>query len=297
MILVVMAAGMGNRFGGLKQVTPFGPNGEFLLDYSVYDAIKAGFDKVVFIIKEENLELFKEVVGKHLEKHIKVEYVFQKQDDIPEGVVIPETRIKPWGTAHALYSARNVVDSDFVILNADDFYGRDTFEKIAEYFKSTNDKPKACMVGYKLKNTLTDEGTVSRGICNVENDVLVKIDERLKIKREDGVIKYFEDDNSYPIDEEAIASMNVFGFSKEIFNYVEDELNLFFEKNKDNLEKVEFLLPYFVGELVKKNLIQMRVFSSEDTWMGVTYKEDSDKVKEGINKLVESGKYPSKLWK
>jgi len=296
MTLVVMAAGMGNRFGGLKQITPFGPSGEVLLDYSVYDAKKAGFDKVVFIIKEENLDLFKEVVGKHLEKYIEVQYAFQKQDDLPVLVDMPKDRVKPWGTLQALYCVRDFIDTDFVILNADDFYGLDPFLQVANYFKSTNDKIKACILGYKLNNTLTEEGTVSRGVCDVKDGFLVKIDERLKIKREDGIIKYFEDDNSYPIDENAVASMNFFGFSKDIFDFVEDELKLFFEENKNNLNKAEALLPNFVGDLINKSMLNVRVFDTDSKWMGVTYKEDADKVKKGINELVENNEYPNKLW-
>jgi choline kinase len=296
MTLVVMAAGMGSRFGGLKQITPFGPSGEFLLDYSVYDAIKAGFDKVVFLIKKENLDLFKEVVGSHLEKHIKVEYAFQEMTDIPEGVVIPETRVKPWGTAHALYSVRNAVHEDFAILNADDFYGRDTFIKIGEYLKNTNATSKACFPGFKLKTTLSDLGTVSRGVCEIKDGFLTKINERLKVKREDGVIKYFEDDKSYPIDEEAVCSMNIWGFSKDVFNVLENEMKEFFDKNKDNLEKCEWLLPNQVGILINKGLIKVRALDTNSTWMGVTYKEDAPIVSNGINALIEKGEYPSKLW-
>lgn len=297
MTLVVMAAGMGSRFGGLKQITPFGPSGEFLLDYSVYDAIKAGFDKVVFLIKKENLDLFKEVVSSHLEKHIKVEYAFQEMTDIPEGVIIPETRVKPWGTAHALYSVRNVVNEDFAILNADDFYGNDTFMKIGEYLKNTTDEFKVCFPGFKLKTTLSDSGTVSRGVCEVENGFLTKINERLKVKREDGIIKYFEEDNSYPIDEDAVCSMNIWGFSKDIFNLLETEMKEFFDKNKGNLEKCEWLLPTEVGTLISKGLIKVRALQTNSNWMGVTNREDAPIVSNGIKELIDKGDYPEKLWK
>lgn len=196
MILVVMAAGMSSRFGGLKQITSFGPSREFLLDYSVYDAIRARFKRVIFIIKEENFELFKEVVGKHLESYIEVEYVFQRQNDIPSYVDIPKDRVKPWGTGHALYSVRDIVDDDFLLINADDFYGQDAFMKIAEYFETTTDKVKACMIGYKLKNTLPEEGTVNRGVCQVENGILVKVAEKLGIEKKVDVIRYNEGDKS-----------------------------------------------------------------------------------------------------
>jgi choline kinase len=296
MTLVIMAAGMGSRFGGLKQVTPFGPNGEFLLDYSVFDAIKAGFDKIVFIIKKENLELFKEVVGKHLENHIKVEYVFQEMTDVPENVIIPAERVKPWGTTHALYSARNIIDEDFVIINADDFYGRDAFMKIANYLKNTTGDNEACMVGYKLKNTLSDSGTVTRGICEVEAGFLTGINERFKIKRDNGIIKYYEEDQAYPLDEEVIASMNFWGFSKNIFKYIGEEIDIFFKENEGNLEKVECLIPVVVKHLIEKGLIKLRVLETNSKWMGVTYKEDAPIVTENINELVKDEVYPSKLW-
>lgn len=297
MILVVMAAGMSSRFGGLKQVTSFGPANELLLDYSVYDAKRVGFNKVIFIIKEENLELFKEVVGSHLEGNIEVEYVFQKLDDIPNFVNIPTSRVKPWGTGHALYSVRNSVDDDFLIINADDFYGLDAFQKVSEYFKTTSDVNKACMVGYKLKNTLSDEGTVNRGVCQIENGLLVKIDERLKIKEDDGIITYQEDDKLYLLDENSIVSVNTWGFSKEIFKYLDEELNKFFKENVNNLATAEFMLPNIIQNLIDKKIIKLRVFNTDNRWMGVTYKEDVDKVKEGIKKLVKEGIYPPKLWK
>jgi choline kinase len=292
-----MAAGMGNRFGGLKQITPMGPSGEFILDYSVYDAIKAGFDKVIFIIKKENLELFKEVVSNHLEKRIKVEYAFQDLNDIPVQVDIPESRVKPWGTTHALYSARNMIDDNFAILNADDFYGRDAFMQIANFLRTSNDDSNACMVGYKLKNTLSKMGTVARGICQVEDGCLKHIDERLKIQREDGIIKYFDNEKSYPLDEESIASMNMWGFSKSIINYIEDDVKAFFEQNRNDLEKVECLLPVTVSHFIDKKVIDVNVLKTNSTWMGVTYREDAGKVQEAIKELIEKGEYPEQLWK
>lgn len=296
MTIVIMAAGMGSRFGSLKQVEPFGPNGEFILDYSVFDAKRAGFDKVIFIIKKEHSELFEENVGSKLKGHIEVEYVYQDFYDIPEYVDIPKDRVKPWGTAHALYSVRNAIKGDFIILNADDFYGREAFLEVYNYLKNTSREDKACMVGFKLKNTLTKEGTVSRGICEVKNGVLVKIDERTKIKEVDGKIKYFEDTKEFEIDEDAIASMNMWGFSREIFKHLDEEMNKFFIENKDNLEKVEFLIPTFIGNLVKNKKITLDVIDTNSSWMGVTYKEDTPYVKQGINNLIEKGIYPNKLW-
>jgi choline kinase len=237
------------------------------------------------------------VVGSHLEGNIKIEYVFQKQNDIPSFVKVPSNRIKPWGTGHALYSVRNRVDDDFLIINADDFYGRDAFQKVADYFNSTNGINKACMVGYKLKNTLTDEGTVNRGVCKVEDGFLIKVDERLKIKEENGIVTYQENEKTYTLDENSIVSVNTWGFSKEIFNYLDEELNKFFKENINNLETAEFMLPTVIQNLINKDIIKLRVFNTDSKWMGVTYKEDVDKVKEGIKRLVKEGVYPEKLWK
>ena len=295
MILVVMAAGMGSRFGGIKQLTPVGPNKEFLIDYSVYDAIKAGVTKVVFVIKEEHLNLFRETIGVRLESKIKVEYAFQKMDNIPKNFKVPENRIKPWGTGQALLSAKDYVDENFMIINADDFYGRDAFNTLATYLKNAKTKEYA-MVGYKLKNTLSQNGTVSRGICVTdENNLLKTVTERTKIGYIDNKLVYFEEDKQYEIDKDSKVSVNLFGFTKEIFKDAENYFVKFFEECS-NLEKGEFYLPTIVQKSIDDNLATVRVLETKSKFNGMTYKEDLEQLQENIKKLIEEGIYPSDLW-
>lgn len=295
MILVVMAAGMGSRFGGIKQLTPVGPNKEFLIDYSVYDAIKAGVTKVVFVIKEEHLNLFRETIGVRLESKIKVEYAFQKMDNIPKNFKVPENRIKPWGTGQALLSAKDYVDENFMIINADDFYGRDAFNTLATYLKNAKAKEYA-MVGYKLKNTLSQNGTVSRGICVTdENNLLKTVTERTKIGYIDNKLVYFEEDKQYEIDKDSKVSVNLFGFTKEIFKDAENYFVKFFEECS-NLEKGEFYLPTIVQKSIDDNLATVRVLETKSKFNGMTYKEDLEQLQENIKKLIEEGIYPSDLW-
>ena len=296
MTLMILAAGMGSRYGGLKQIDPIGENGEFIIDYSVYDAIRAGFDKVVFIIKKENYEDFKDTIGKRFEGKIKVEYAFQALNDLPEGFSVPEGRVKPWGTAHAMLCAKNIVNEPFAVINADDFYGYDCFLKLAEHLKKENpsDKPDYCLIGYKLCNTLTDHGSVSRGVCEVENGKLANIVERTKIyNSENGA--YFELDgkkNYMPY--ETIVSMNSWGFTPDIFDRVEVLFNKFLQ-NHIGEEKSEYFLPTAIEDLMSEGLCEVTVYNTVGQWYGVTYKEDKEYVKAGIRKLVKEGKYPSKL--
>lgn len=293
--LVILAAGMGSRFGGLKQVEPIGPNGEFIIDYSIYDAIKAGFTKVVFIIKEENYDLFRETVGKRVEGKIPVEYAFQDIKNIPEGVIIPEGRTKPWGTSHAVLSAKNNVTGNFVMINSDDFYGRDAYLKIADYFNNSNNDDYA-MVAFRVANTMTENGSVKRGVCESRDGYLTNITES-SIEKVDGKIiaSPLDGSASFEVDPYSLVSMNFFGFTPRIMKTLEDGMVDFFNKNKDNLEKCEYLIPDVVFEEVERG-IKVNVLESTDKWLGVTYKEDKDFVVSEIQKLVDKGVYPNNLW-
>lgn len=297
MTLLVMAAGMGSRYGGLKQLDPIGPNGEFILDYTVYDALKAGFKKVVFVIKEENLEIFKDTVGNRIGSSIETEYCFQNLNDIPNGYTVPEGRTKQWGTAHAVLAARNVIDGPFAAVNADDFYGRESFALIADYMSKNNDAS-ACMAGFVLKNTLTENGTVSRGQCDVDSESnLTDITERTKIMRlENGQTAYFENDQWNDISEETIVSMNCWGLPKEFFAYAEKGFCQFLENGGDELKK-EYYLPTAVKQYLSESGKQAKVLKTNAQWYGVTYKEDRETVVNHIKKSIEDGIYPENLWK
>jgi len=295
--LLIMAAGMGSRFGGLKQIEPFGPNGEFIIDYSIYDAIKAGFNKVVFIIKEENYDIFRETVGKRIEDKIKVEYAFQKLEDIPDGYVLPSTRVKPLGTGQAILSSKNVINENFAVINSDDFYGRDAF-MVAANFLRNNDDNNYGLVGYKVINTLTENGSVKRGVCEEENGYLTKIVESSIIK-ENGVITASPLDgrDSFTMDSNELVSMNMLLFTKTIYPYLEKKFVEFLDKNKNDLEKCEFLIPDVLQDAIDEEYAKVSVLSTTAKWEGVTYKEDKEGVVSAINKLIEDGIYPQDLWK
>lgn len=297
--LVILAAGMGSRFGGLKQIEPMGPNGEFIIDYSVYDAIKAGFNKIVFIIKRENYDVFKETIGKRVEPYIKVEYAFQETNNLPEGYSLPESRVKPLGTAHAVLCARNYINEPFAMINADDFYGRDAFIKAYDYLsKLDNDSTNYGMIGYKIANTLTENGSVKRGVCEVDiNNYLTKITES-KVERINGVVTAspLNGSPSFEVDDNDTVSMNYLLFTPSIFNYIEEMFPIFFENNKDNLETCEYFIPEVVGDLINDNKASSLVIKTTASWYGVTYKEDTPFVKEAINNLVVSGEYNNNLW-
>ena len=294
--LVILAAGMGSRFGGLKQVEPIGPNGEFIIDYSIYDAIQAGFTKVVFLIKDEIYDLFRDTVGKRIEGKIPVAYSFQRIGDVPEWVDIPEERVKPWGTAHAVLACKNEVSGNFVMINSDDFYGRDAYMKIAEYFNNTNDDDYA-MVSFRVANTMTLNGSVKRGVCESNNGLLTKIIES-SIEKVDGKIiaSPLNGSNSFEVEPNALVSMNFFGFTPRIFTRLEKDFSIFFEKNKDNLLKAEFLIPDVVFDEIKDG-INVHILESTDKWLGVTYREDKEYVVNEIQKLIDNGVYPENLWK
>ena len=283
--LVVMAAGMGSRFGGLKQIEPIGPHGQAIIDFSVYDAKEAGFNKVVFIIKHEIEKEFKEIVGSRIEKMIDVEYAFQELEMLPEGFVCPKDRQKPWGTAHAIYCARHVVDTPFAVINADDYYGKGAYKKMYDYLKEQNDD--FCMVGFRLQNTLTENGTVSRGICEVEDGKLTAVTERTKILD----CKFTEDDENWvELPPDCIVSMNMWGFTPKVFKYIEDDLKEFF-KEKINVPKVEYYLPTVVSNVINRGQKDVAVLIAEDRWYGVTYKEDKQGVVDALAEKIHNGEY------
>ena len=295
--LLIMAAGMGSRFGGLKQIEPFGPNGEFIIDYSIYDAIKAGFKKIVFIIKEENYDIFRETVGSRIEDKVKVEYAFQKLEDIPEGFVLPTDRVKPLGTGQAILASRNNIKENFAVINSDDFYGRDAFMVAANFLKNTDSNTYG-MVGYKVVNTLTENGSVKRGVCEAENDYLTKITESSIIK-ENNVITAspLDGKDSFTMNEDDLVSMNMLLFTPTLYPYLEKKFVEFLETNKEDLSKCEFLIPDVLTDAINENYAKVKVLSTTAKWEGVTYKEDKEHVVEAINKLIEEGVYPQNLWK
>lgn len=300
MTLVIMAAGMGSRFGGLKQVEPVGPNGEFIIDYSIYDAIKVGIDKVVFIIKEENYDLFRETIGKRIESKIKVEYVFQKIDDIPDGVKLPNGRVKPLGTSHAILSCKDVVKDNFIVINADDFYGYESFKLIFDYMNEISpDSYHFSMAGYIVKNTLTMNGKVKRGVCltNEDNYLEVITEASIGYEGDNLIAERLDNGEKVSVKVEQLVSMNFFGFTPKIFGYLEDNFKLFFDKNKNNLEKCEYLIPESIQEMINQGICDLKVLKTPAIWHGVTYKEDKDELVASINKLIDSGIYPSNLWK
>lgn len=290
-----MAAGMGSRFGGLKQITPVGPNKEFLIDYSVYDAISAGFTKIVFVIKRENEQVFRETIGSRIEGKIKVEYAFQDLDNLPEEFHLPKNRVKPWGTGQAILSTKNLIHSPFIVINADDFYGRDAFLVASNFLDEIKDNVYG-MVGYQVKNTLTENGSVKRGVCEKENDNLTSIVES-KVERINGKIIATPLDEESPrkIEEDTLVSMNLFCFSPSIFSYLEEGFIKFLEKNQDNIT-AEYLIPSVVQELIKDGKVEVKVLKTNAKWYGVTYQEDKDLVVEAMRKKHENKEYPQHLW-
>ena len=293
MTLVIMAAGMGSRFGGLKQIEPVGPNDEFIIDYSIYDAKRAGFDKVVFIIKEENYDVFKETIGKRVEKYIDVEYVFQKNDNVP--VKIPEERKKPLGTAHAILCCKDAVKENFAIVNADDFYGYDAFKKIGDFLKSDINENDYAVVGYNILETMTNFGSVKRGVCEVNNGYLTRLTESIIEKDNDKLVgKTLETNEKIDVDENTVVSMNMLGFTPKLFDYLENGFEEFL--NTHDLMTCEYLIPTEVNRYLSKGLINVKVLNTTSTWYGITYREDLDILKTELNKLIESGIYPNKLW-
>ncbi len=294
--LLVMAAGMGSRFGGLKQIEPMGPNGEFLIDYSIYDAKLAGFTKVVFIIKEENYNLFKETVGKRVESHIETEYVFQDASNLEEAYPTLKERVKPLGTGHAILCAKDKIDTPFAIINADDFYGRDAYFVASKYLDTIDDEHYA-VVGYSVSKTLSPNGAAKRGICKEENGELVDLIES-SVERVNGEIVASPLNGSEPfkVTEDTLVSMNLLLFTPQIFEVLEKKLTVFLEENKEDLSKCEFLIPDVVRTAMNEKAVTVDLLKTDSVWHGVTYREDKEEVVTAINKLIEEKIYPNKLW-
>ena len=293
--LVVLAAGMGSRYGGLKQIDKLGPSGQAILQYSCFDAARAGFGKVVFVIRRDIERDFKEVIISKVSKSIPCEYCFQDKDDLPAGFSLPADREKPWGTAHAVLAARKNVTEPFAVINADDFYGKEAYQTIADYFKTLpkDSNNQYCMVGYPVKNTLSEYGTVSRGICNTDSQGnLTTVVERTKIIRENGKIVFIEDNQKTEIAENTPVSMNFWGFTPSFFKYLEDYFKEFLHENI-NKPKAEFLIPWVVDQLIKNKAAQTKVLTSDAQWFGVTYKEDRPAVVQKFQDLTDKGEYPA----
>lgn len=301
--LVIMAAGMGSRYGGLKQVDKITEAGEIILDFSLYDAMMAGFSRAIFIIREEHRELFRELVDERAGRFMDIEYAYQKLDDIPEGFKIPEGREKPWGTGHAVLSCRNLINGPFAVINADDYYGPGSFASVYEYLSDNkdNDKYAFCMAGYQLKNTVTENGHVSRGVCEIDDRGFLKqVTERTKIMKKADGIAYTEDDGAtwIRLDPDTVVSMNFWGFSASMM----DEMQLEFPQAlgkimKENPLKGEYYLPFAADRLVQEGKAEVKVMTSPDKWYGVTYKEDKVDVQNALQAMKDKGMYPEKLWK
>ncbi len=302
-VLVIMAAGMGSRFGGLKQIEPVSDKGEIILDFSLYDAIMAGFKKVIFVIKEENEEAFRELIDNKAGKYIDVEYVFQKIDDLPEGYAVPEGREKPWGTGHAVLAARKAVDGPFAVINADDYYGPGAFQTMYDFLENAEDgdKYQYCMVGYQIENTLTENGYVSRGVCQLdENSLLTDITERTKIQWQEDKIVYTEDEGQSWIElpRGTFVSMNFWGFTASMMKEMEARFPAFLDKALvDNPMKGEYFLPGVVDQLIQEGKAEAKVLKSMDRWYGVTYKEDKESVVDALQSMKDKGEYPDVLFK
>ncbi|WP_167619251.1 nucleotidyltransferase family protein [Maribellus sediminis] len=295
--LLILAAGMGSRFGGLKQVEPVGPNGEAIIDYTIFDAIRAGFGKVVFIIRESFADAFREKFDAKLKGKIDVEYVYQELDNLPEGFTLPEGREKPWGTAHAILVAKDVIHEPFCALNADDFYGREAYSVMANFLSTTKSESEYSMVGYQLKNTLSEFGSVSRGVCSVDAAKnLEKIVETTKIvKKGNNVVSIEEDGSEHPMTGNESVSMNLWGFMPSIFQTLEQKF-IEFLKADINKPKSEMYIPSVVFEMIGEKLATVKVLEANSPWFGVTYKEDKPYVVEKLRKLIDAGEYPEKLW-
>ncbi len=302
-VLVIMAAGMGSRYGGLKQIDPVDNEGHIIMDFSIYDAKRAGFEKVVFIIKKAIEKEFKAGIGDRISQYMDVEYVYQELDTLPEGFEVPEGRVKPFGTGHAILSCKDVVDGPFAVINADDYYGVHAFQEIYNYLTENEDDEKYhyAMVGYILSNTLTENGYVSRGICEMDKDAfLTGITERTHIEQRDMGVQFTEDDGKTweDIAADSIVSMNMFGFTASMLKELECRFPEFLEKGlKENPMKCEYFLPSVVSDLIEEDKADVKVLRSEDRWYGITYKEDKEAVVSAVQKLKDTGVYPQHLWK
>lgn len=302
-VLVVMAAGMGSRYGGLKQVDPVGNHNQLIIDYSIYDARRAGFETVVFVIKHEIEDTFKAAIGDRLSKVINVKYAYQQLDDLPKGYSVPQERVKPWGTAHAILAARKVVDGPFAVVNADDYYGPEGFKKIYDYLESHPDQPSCyefAMVGYLLGNTVTENGHVARGICEEDSEnYLTRVTERTRIEKDGADARFTEDDGATwtHLSGSTIVSMNLWGFTESFLKEAEARFPAFLDKAlAENPLKGEYFLPSVVTQLLEEKKARVKVLRSADKWYGVTYREDKPVVVNAIAEMTANGLYPDKLW-
>ena len=298
--LVIMAAGMGRRYGGLKQLDGVGPGGETVTDYCVYDALRAGFGKVVFVIRREMESAFRERIGRMIEAQVETRYVFQEVDSLPAGVRVPAGRRKPWGTAHAVLCGKEAMAEPFAAINADDYYGPDSYTVLCDYLRNAEDGPEGydyCMTGFVLKNTLSPHGHVARGVCEVDGEgLLVEVTERTKIRRFDDGVKYAEDAGEWVrLSAESIASMNMWGFTLSVFNELEARFARFVEEQGADLE-AEFFMPEVVGELVREGKARVRVLHTDENWFGVTYREDVTSFRAAMARKIEERVYPERLW-
>lgn len=295
--LLILAAGIGSRYGGVKQMDKVGPSGESIIDYSIYDAIRSGFGKVVFVLNPKIIEDFRAVYAPRLKGKIESKFILQELENIPDGIEFNPERIKPWGTGHAVLVAKEYIDEPFAVINADDFYGRHAYQLIAGFLNERkNNDAEYAMVGYMLKNTLSEHGTVSRGVCRVTDGFLTDVVERTSIRRKDDAVVFDDDGQEHTIDEDAVVSMNFWGFTPKYFEQSENDFRKFITENADRL-KAEFYIPTVVNKLIKSGEATCRVLTSEDHWFGVTYQEDKPVTITKIRQLVEEGIYPVNLWK
>lgn len=297
--LVVMAAGVGSRYGGPKQLEPIGPHGETFSDYSVYDALKAGFEKAVFILSQEVEEAFRNLVGKRIERRCETEYVIQRLEDLPPGFAVPKGRKKPWGTAHAILCCKDVVDTPFAVVNADDFYGRGAFVAMARCLRELGEEDplQGCLVAYRVEKTLSKHGPVTRGICEVdEGGYLVRIEERRGVQRVGERIVARDNGEEIGIPSGTPVSMNMWGFTPAIFPELAARFPRFLEDHRDDIETAEFLLPEVVGELVREGLMRVWVLPTDEQWFGITYREDREEARKRVQELIAWGLYPERLW-
>jgi len=294
--LLILAAGMASRYGSMKQIQGFGPSGETIMDYSIYDAIRAGFKKVVFIIRKDFADDFRNIFEPKLKGRIEIDYVFQDLHDFTGGFAVPAERTKPWGTAHAVLCAKNAIREPFAVINADDFYGRDAFEKAYGFLTGPVSSSQYCIIGYELAKTLSDNGTVSRGVCQVDaSGNLVSIAERTKIYQDGNKITYEEGDKKYEVPFDSKVSMNFWGFDPSVFAYTEQLFHAFLKEQGTN-PKAEFFIPIIGDRFIKEGKGVIKVIPTAAQWFGVTYKEDAPDVQASLNALIAKGEYPSSLW-
>lgn len=299
--LVIMAAGMGSRYGGLKQIDPVGPDNTLIIDYSIYDAVQAGFETIAFIIKKDDEEAFKEAIGDRIARKVNVRYIYQRLDNLPAGYSVPEGRTKPWGTAHAIMCCAGEVNTPFAVINADDYYGAEAFRKMSDWLETEEAKVPTnyCMTGYVLKNTITENGHVARGICQVDdNGMLKNVVERTKIMRRNGQTQYTEDgENWVDVDENSIVSMNCWAFKPIFLETLQKRFEEFLKENyESNPLKCEFFLPFVVQEMIDEGSCSVKVLHTNDKWFGVTYREDKETVVNAIASKIAAGEYPEHLW-